>query len=208
MIEALLTLLPSDWERYVEVAVTRPVRGVIDVVLARPAAGRIVSLEAHSEIRRLEQQLRWATEKSDALPSSALWPALIGNSTAPPAISRILLLRSTSATRMLAREFGSTLAAAYPADPRDLWAALLDPRLPWPGNGILWVAVNGTDTTVLRGRPRAFQPLGPAHRWRLGVVDFTLGDVRGPPRACETTDSLVRGPTTAPRVRLGRNWRL
>ena len=67
MIEALLTLLPSDWERYVEVAVTRPVRGVIDVVLARPAAGRIVSLEAHSEIRRLEQQLRWATEKSDAL---------------------------------------------------------------------------------------------------------------------------------------------
>ena len=127
MIEALLGVVSPAWERHVEVGVHRPVRGVIDLVLASPPLGRIVTVEAHSDLRRLEQQVRWAAEKSDALPSSTVWSALtIGGVVAAPP-SRILLLRSTTTTRVLARTFAATLAAAYPANPADVLAALGDP---------------------------------------------------------------------------------
>jgi transcriptional regulator with XRE-family HTH domain len=153
MVEAFLSILPPDWERHVEVPVSRPVRGVIDVVIARPVAGRVVSVEAHSELRRLEQQLRWAAEKSAALPSSAVWPALnVGDR--PLTTSRIMLLRSTAATRRLVRSFAATVAAAYPPDPADLLAALRDPSRAWPGNGVLWARVEGQDAAIIRGTPR------------------------------------------------------
>ena len=67
MVDAFLTSLPADWDRHVEVPVYRPVRGIVDVVIVRRATGRIVSIEAHSELRRLEQQLGWAATKADAL---------------------------------------------------------------------------------------------------------------------------------------------
>lgn len=154
MIEALLQLLPDDWTCYPEVPVSRPVRGVVDLVAVCRATSRVVSIEAQSEIRRLEQQLRWAAEKTDALPSASIWPDVLRSCAGRPHISRILVLRSTAATRALARTFAATLNAAYPAGPRDLQAALLDPILPWPGNGILWMKVDGIETTVLRGAPR------------------------------------------------------
>jgi transcriptional regulator with XRE-family HTH domain len=154
MIEALLAFLPREWEAHLEVAVYRPVRGVVDVVAVRSTTGRIVSIEAHSELRRLEQQLRWAAEKTEALPSSVIWPSLVGAAGPTPAVSRILLLRSTASTRALARAFQSTLSSAYPADPMELRAALLDPTRPWPGSGILWAKVDGTSASILRGTPR------------------------------------------------------
>ena len=52
------------------------------------------------------------------------------------------------------RTFASTIDAAYPADPRSLYDAILDPRREWPGNGILWVRVEDGTTVILRGRPR------------------------------------------------------
>jgi hypothetical protein len=112
MVDAFLSSLPADWDRHVEVPVYRPVRGIVDVVIVRRATGRIVSIEAHSELRRLEQQLGWAAAKADALPSAALWPAIAAGDP-PVATSRILLLRSTANTRALARSFASTFAAAY-----------------------------------------------------------------------------------------------
>lgn len=83
------------------------------------------------------------------MPSSTLW-----DPRDPPAVSQILLLRSTVATRDLARTFSATLAAAYPADPADLLRAIADPSVPWPGSGIIWVRLHGSETTVLHGRPR------------------------------------------------------
>jgi len=157
MIEAFLRLLPPDWDRHVEVAVHRPVRGVIDAVIARLASGRVVSIEAHSEVRRLEQQLRWAADKSHALPSSALWPA-IASGDRPVAISRILLLRSTVTTRSLARSHAATFAAAYPANPAELLDALLDAARRWPGDGILWARVEGNEASIIRGVPRGARP--------------------------------------------------
>ena len=102
MIEAFLSVLPEAWERHLEVPVYRPVRGVIDAVIAHPPTGRVVSVEARSELRRLEQQLRWAAEKTDALPSAAIWPAIVSGER-QMAMSRILLLRSTHASRALVR---------------------------------------------------------------------------------------------------------
>ena len=149
MLEAFLRLLGRHWKQAIEVPVHRPVRGIVDSVILDPAARRMVAIEAQSELRRLEQQVRWARSKADALPSSTLW-----DSGDPPAISQILLLRSTAATRELARTFAATLAAAYPADPTDLLRALADPSAPWPGSGIIWVSLHGSDATVLPGRPR------------------------------------------------------
>jgi hypothetical protein len=127
---------------------------VIDVVIGDPHACRVVSIEAQSEIRRLEQQLRWALAKSDALPSSTIWPFLEATFDETPSVSRILLLRSTTATRELARSFATTLAAAYPADPADIRRALMDPAAPWPGPGIIWAHVEGNAARLLRGWPR------------------------------------------------------
>ena len=124
MVEAFLRDLPKRWSRSVEVAVHRPVRGVIDAVLGDSSAGRIVTLEAQSELRRLEQQIRWAFAKTEALPSSALWRFLAPDPAHVPVVSQILLLRSTTSTRDLARTFRATLSAAYPAEPADLQRSL------------------------------------------------------------------------------------
>jgi transcriptional regulator with XRE-family HTH domain len=158
MVEAFRRELPPGWTRSVEVAVHRPVRGVIDAVLGHPAGRDVVAVECQSELRRLEQQIRWALAKSEALPSSAVWPFFTPDPASPPAISAILLLRSTSATRELARTFRETLAVAYPAEPADLQRALADANVPWPGSGIIWVRLDGTRATILRGWPRGVAP--------------------------------------------------
>jgi transcriptional regulator with XRE-family HTH domain len=158
MVEAFLREIPPRWSRSVEVAVHRPVRGVIDAVLGDPAGRQVVAIECQSELRRLEQQLRWALAKSEALPSASIWPFLAPDPADPPAISSILLLRSTTATRDLARTFRATLAAAYPVEPADLLHALADPNVAWPGSGIIWVRLDGTKATILPGWPRGVLP--------------------------------------------------
>ena len=157
MIEALLQASSPAWQRYVEVPVQRPVRGFVDLLLFSASASRAVAVEAHSDLRRLEQQLRWAAEKSDALPSSAIWTKLQQQALAPLSVSRVLLLRSTARTRELVRTFSATLRAAYPADPLVLRRALTNVNVPWPGDGILWARVDGTETTILDGVPRGLR---------------------------------------------------
>jgi transcriptional regulator with XRE-family HTH domain len=73
MLNALLGILDKRWRARPEVAVRHPVRGVIDLVLDEPPSGGVVACEAHSELRRLEQQLRWSRAKADALATDA-WP--------------------------------------------------------------------------------------------------------------------------------------
>lgn len=50
MVEAFLRELPPDWSRSVEVAVYRPVRGVIDAVLGHPTGHVVIALECQSEL--------------------------------------------------------------------------------------------------------------------------------------------------------------
>jgi transcriptional regulator with XRE-family HTH domain len=120
LIETLLERLHARWRARLEVTVYRPVRGVIDLVLASAYDLQLAGGEAHSEIRRAERQLRWAAEKTDALPSADGWPWMSGS----PRTSRILLLRSTGSTRAIVR-------AAPTCSRPPIRAGLLQPSTPW-----------------------------------------------------------------------------
>jgi transcriptional regulator with XRE-family HTH domain len=152
IVEALLAQTHPIWKRAVEVPVWRPVRGVIDAVLARPGVV-VVAGEIQSELRRLEQQIRWAREKSEALPSAESWPILSGGDAAVP-MSRLLVLRSTAANHELARNFEATLAAAYPASASQAVQSLRDPTVRWPGPALIWARVAGGAATILDAPPR------------------------------------------------------
>ena len=78
-----------------------PFIGVIDIVLTDRSSPVTIAVEVYSELRRLEQQIRWSAEKADGLTSrlSRDDPA------SPRTVSRLLVLRSTTATREIARTF-------------------------------------------------------------------------------------------------------
>lgn len=153
MIETLLREHHQRWTSSPEVPVRRPARGVIDVVMTDIVAPVAVAVEHQSDLRRLEQQIRWHREKEQSLPSSDLWPYLAG-ADGPPPTSRLLVLRSTTRTRALAAAFEQTLTAAYPARARDAVDALTGPDHPWPGPAIVWMHVEGGRASLMDGPPR------------------------------------------------------
>ena len=127
MIQCLVAELGSDWVGDLEVAVATPLRGVIDLVLRRLGDDPVaVACEAHSEDRRLEQQVRWAKAKAEA----------IGAIDGVP-VSTALLLRASRSNRALAATYPDLLQTAYPARHEDAIAALRS-GWPWPGSAILW----------------------------------------------------------------------
>jgi len=148
MIETLLRQLSPVWRAHVEVPVLRPARGFVDAVFERTDVPLLVASEAQSILKRLEQEIRWAAEKAASLASSDL----VGPGPMP-AVSKLLILRSTASMRDLARSFEATLHAAYPARSRDAVASLLDGS-PWPGAAIVWIRIEGERVEVLDGPPR------------------------------------------------------
>jgi hypothetical protein len=155
--EALLRVLDPRWTPSPEVPVVRPARGVIDLVLHDQDARLLVATELQSALRRLEQQIRWHREKELSLPSSDLWRWVARDG--DPATSRLLVVRSTTETRRLARELEQTLRAAYPARAADIVDVLTSATAPWPGPGIAWMRVDGGRAELLDGVPRGV-PLG------------------------------------------------
>lgn len=153
LLEALLASLHPRWRPRLEVAVYRPVRGVLDVVLAEPRAGEVVGGEAHSEIRSAERQLRWAGEKVDSLPSATGWPWMGRD----PAVGRLLLLRSTAATRAVVAAAPALFDTAYPGRTADAVAALTEACGTFPGAAIIWVDLRGTASRLLQGPPRGIE---------------------------------------------------
>jgi transcriptional regulator with XRE-family HTH domain len=149
IVEHLLRTVRPRWRTYVEVPVTRPARGYIDVVLADQPDPLYVATEVSSEIRRLEQHVRWAQEKASSLPSAALW----SNAPSSAEISRLLVLRSTRNTRDIAQRFPETFDALYPARARDVFAAVCGDG-PWRGPGVLWARLDGDAVTLLDRPPR------------------------------------------------------
>lgn len=142
MTGALIALLHERWRPRPEVPVYKPVRGVIDLVLDDVPAGVTVACEAQSELRRLEQQVRWSRAKAEAL----------GMAT-EATVSRLLLLRSCVRMRAIVNEYAPLLAAAYPARAADVYAALRTDA-PWPGDGILWCRYEDARAHVLERPPR------------------------------------------------------
>ncbi len=149
IVEELLRLAHPAWRRLVEVPVYRPARGIIDVVLQDPRTSLVVAVEVHSQIRRLEQQLGWAALKAESLPSAEFWRVTEGT----PGIGRLLVLRSTRATRELAIGFHETLRTRYPARAGAIHAALVSDA-PWPGSGLLWADVDADQVRILDRPPR------------------------------------------------------
>lgn len=131
--EALAATAHSSWERYVEIAVRRPSRGWIDLGFHSRGQALFVATEIQSELRRIEQIVRWSEAKAASLPSWEGW-GRIGPTTN---ISRMLVVRDTEATRRVAGEFRRLLRTAYPADPEDALAAVVASE-PWPAAAPLW----------------------------------------------------------------------
>ncbi len=149
IVEEVLRTADPRWQAHVEVPVHRPARGVIDVVLRLRDRETFLAIEVHSELRRLEQQIRWAAEKAESLPSADIWPR---DDLSTPVIHRVLILRRTRTNRELAHRFSATLATAYPAPAPEAYRALVGAGSPWPGSTFLWATVDG-DTASLSDLP-------------------------------------------------------
>jgi transcriptional regulator with XRE-family HTH domain len=130
---ALVDALHPRWRPYAEINVHRPARGWIDLGLLDTARPCVVATEIQSEMRRVEQLLRWSRAKADSLPSWDGWTHLGGGTL----ISQLLVIRETRANRLVAAAAAPLLRTAYPANPH---AALesLTRGFPWPGSAILW----------------------------------------------------------------------
>ena len=73
---ALLAPLHPRWTPFTELAVRQPSRGWIDLGLHDAGAHVFLAAELQSELRRLEQLVRWSTEKAASLPSWEGWAHL------------------------------------------------------------------------------------------------------------------------------------
>lgn len=147
ILERLLEVRHPRWRPFTEVAVHKPSRGWIDAALHEPRERVIVATEIQRALHRLEQLVRWSAAKADALPSWAGWAQL----DEPPAISRLLVVRRTRATRRLAAEFAAQLRVAYPAHPDDALAALTG-TVPWPGSALVWAVIENGGARLVGGR--------------------------------------------------------
>jgi transcriptional regulator with XRE-family HTH domain len=145
MSETLLAALDPRWNATPEVPVYRPVRGVIDLVLTDRRGPTLLATELHSQLRRVEQQVRWAVQKEEAL---ALLPDHAGRQ-----VSRLLVLRNTAATREAVQAAARTLRAAYPARAADALTSLTG-GAPWPGPTVLWAIVERGAARLMDGPPR------------------------------------------------------
>lgn len=151
ILEALLPIAAPIWRPYTEVTIWRPSHGSIDLVLHRQNARVWIAVEIESELRRLEQTVRWSREKAESLPSSSIWSDADAGSAGAPKISRLLIVRRTRATQTVAREFSRQLAVAYPAHPEDALAALRG-TAPWPGAALIWADIKPDGVRFLSTR--------------------------------------------------------
>ncbi|MET0772143.1 MAG: helix-turn-helix domain-containing protein [Candidatus Limnocylindrales bacterium] len=140
MLDALIDVRHGRWTASPEVWVTSPVKGVIDLLLS-DGTTRVVC-EAHSQLRRIEQQVRWLGAKVTAV-------AFPG---APPP-SSLLLVRDCAATRQVAIHYAALISSAFPARHADAIAALVDDA-PWPGPALVWMQVRGGRATLRTTPPR------------------------------------------------------
>jgi transcriptional regulator with XRE-family HTH domain len=133
IVEATLRALHPRWKAFTEVAVQRPSRGWIDMGLYDHAANLFVATEIQSDLRRLEQLIRWSEAKAAALPSWDGWVHL-GDQ---PLVSRLLIVRNTRTNRTVAHDHRQLLRTAFPAD-GELALDAIRRHDAWPGAAILW----------------------------------------------------------------------
>jgi transcriptional regulator with XRE-family HTH domain len=151
MVDAFVRCLHARWSVRLEVPVTTPARGVVDAALLDRSSSLAVAAECQSEFHRIEQQIRWNNEKADGLAARLADEARDGSDRS---VLQLLVLRSTTTTREIARRYEAVLRVAYPARTADLIKALTTPKTPWPGPGIVWMRVENGVADLLDGPPR------------------------------------------------------
>jgi transcriptional regulator with XRE-family HTH domain len=151
MEECFIGRLDGRWSVRLEVGVTVPTRGVVDMVLTDRLHPVVAATEFQSTLLRVEQQIRWIGEKADGVAARLVEEH--GSVPTPP-VSRLLVLRSTTTTRDVARQYEGILNAAYPARTSEVVEALTTATAPWPGAGIVWMRVESGRAVLLDGPPR------------------------------------------------------
>ncbi len=156
MVDAVVRELDARWTPFPEVPVRTPARGAIDLVIIDSSDGSFVAVEFQSQLRRAEQTLRWSNEKADALRSTDLYRMAAAAAGAPPAVHRLLVLRSTQATRAVVRELPALFAAAYPVSAGSAVAALRGSSA-LQGDALVWMHVHGRAAHLMDGLPVAMR---------------------------------------------------
>jgi transcriptional regulator with XRE-family HTH domain len=147
ILEALIEFLHPRWQPFPQVAVRRPSRGWVDVVLHDARADLLVATEIVSEVRRIEQLIRWSKEKADSLPSWNQWPRF----EATTGISQLVIVRRTRTNLTVAREFDGQLRLGWPVHPADALESLTG-TAPWPGPTLFWAETGGPGVRFLATR--------------------------------------------------------
>ena len=118
MLETLLETIDPRWHAFTEVAVQRPSRGWIDAVLHEQRAHVALATELQSDLRRLEQLIRWSAAKAASLRAGmagTVWAASRASTSSSSSDAPVRRGPSPPTSR-------SQLRAAYPAHP----------TMPWP----------------------------------------------------------------------------
>ena len=149
MAEVVIGALHPRWEVTPEVAVRRPARGWVDLALFDPAARLVVASELESDLRRIEQLVRWSAEKAASLGSAAA-AARWRTDGLDPAVSRLLVVRWTRANREAVAAARRQLRDAYPTDPIDALESL-GSLAPWPGPAMLWARIDRGRSELVAG---------------------------------------------------------
>ncbi len=161
MIEALVSILHVCWRPIPEVAVQRARMGSIDLVLEpggvrRAADEPPVTCEAQSELRRLEQKLRWLAIKADALAQERDRPTTVAAAVDPGDASRDDRVREDVRCRLPGQN-GRCLRGAGGGTELAGVGRHLVRRRPWPSSIAAWATTRHlrrplNRRSVVRGR--------------------------------------------------------
>lgn len=132
LVEALLRLRHPSWRAKVEAPVPGTGRRSTDLRLDRGDATILFEVETH--VHALEAIIREGEDKRSAV------DAAVAAVAAGRRVHMILVLPPTRHHRSLAAAHPGTIKAAFPASTADIRRALTSADVPWPGDGILWLA--------------------------------------------------------------------
>ncbi|HEY3522107.1 MAG TPA: hypothetical protein VGK63_00250 [Candidatus Limnocylindrales bacterium] len=107
----------------------------------------VVAGDVVSALKRVEQLVRWSTEKANSLPSWEGW-ADVDTETH---VSRLLVVRWTRANREAAKAASPQLRLAYPVDPDDAVDSLTG-TASWPGTALIWSRTDRGAVRLVGGR--------------------------------------------------------
>ena len=138
LVEALLRLRHPSWRAKVEAPVPGTGRRSTDL---RPDRGDATILfEVETQVHTLEAIMREGEDKRSAVAAAVAADADFDAAGAERRVHVILVLPPTRHHRTLVAAHPGTIEAAFPASTADIRRALTSADVPWPGDGILWLA--------------------------------------------------------------------